>query len=298
MNSTLTEKVLSLQAHPADSALREELTEFCSITIYTYPVKTRVIDREEASDLLLSVYPRIGGILSDFTFRGIPFEIYMKKVSYLQAVSFRKVKRREKRRFVCDTCAQDDLEFYLHTWEKPSVTDTSDPLSWNSDSPLTQEIRKRAASAGPFRNRMIHFILICSEMLKPPQITFLASFLSMEESELARMIHLSTELSLKRIAKSDEKKRIRDIHFTEKQYLEREYDFLTSVDAHPQVIGEVKRKLETQRLHWGNLNEQIRKRPTNVTHAVAAMVTDTPKGTVDSGLQSLFSFLRKRVDAL
>ncbi len=83
-SSTMTQKVLStLQTHPRSSALKRELYEFCERIIYTYPVQIRLLAQEEASELLLSVYPRIGKLLATFTDQGIPFEIYMKKISYL-----------------------------------------------------------------------------------------------------------------------------------------------------------------------------------------------------------------------
>ncbi len=294
--TTLTEKVLYLQNHPEQKTLKQKLLHFCEIIIYTYPVQTKLLDREEASELLLSVHPRIENLLLSFTDQGIPFEIYMKKVSYLQAVSFKKMKRKERRRFVCDYVPHEDIEYLAYAVRKTSITDETDELQWDPHSPIAEEIREKVTVPGPFRNRILHLILLCGDLLSAPCIAFLADYLGMDELVLAEMIKEAMERSSRRIEISDDKKRIRDTHFSEKQFLEREYEYLSHVDAHPQVVSDVERRLETQKQYWKVMKDKVVKRPGNITHAVAAGITGTPKGTVDSGLQSLYRYLKKRVD--
>ncbi len=296
-DQNLTRKVLYLQAHPESHQLRRELVEFCEITIYTYPVRIHLLKKEEAAELLISVYPRIENLLYTFTDQGIPFEIYMRRISYLQAVSFQKSARKERRRFVCDTISLDDIEYLSHTLQQGnSIRDISDELTWEADTPLAREIREKVRNPGPFRTRILHLILLCGEFLRAPHISFLARFLAMEELALAHMVTEAIRLSEKRIAVSERKKRIRDTHFSEKQYLEREYAFLNEMDAPSMSVREAERRLQTRTHYWETLRDQVARRPSNITHAVAGIVTGTPKGTVDSGLQTLYRYLNERVD--
>lgn len=296
-DQNLTRKVLYLQAHPDSHQLRRELIEFCEITIYTYPVRIHLLEKEEAAELLISVYPRIENLLLTFTDQGIPFEIYMRRISYLQAVSFQKSARKERRRFVCDTISLDDIEFLSHNLQQGnSIRDISDELTWEADTPLAVELREKVREPGPYRTRVLHLILLCGEYLSAPHISFLAQYLGMDELVLARMVTEAMRLSEKRILISERKKRIRDSHFSEKQYLEREYAFLNGVDAPSMSVRETERRLRTRTHYWKTLRDQVARRPSNITHAVAGIVTGTPKGTVDSGLQSLYRYLNKRVD--
>lgn len=293
---TLTQKVLYLQTHPEAHRLRRELYEFCELTIYTYPVRVHILTREDAGELLISVYPRIENLLFNFTDQGIPFEVYMKRISYLQAVSFRKVRRKERRRFVCDTVPVEEIDYVTHSDRGTSITNKNEELTWETDTPIAREIHDKVRTPGPFRTRILHLILLCGELLRASQISFLAHYLAMDELTLAEMITQAISLSEKRITTSEKKKRIRDIHFSEKQFLEREYLFLNTIDASSMCVTEMDRKLRCQTHYWKAMKDQVATRPLNITHAVAAEVTKTPKGTVDSGLQALYRYLNNRVD--
>ena len=86
--------------------------------------------------LLISVYPRIENLLFNFTDQGIPFEIYMKRISYLQAVSFRKVRRKERRRFVCDTYPPEEIDYFTHDECCRNITTNAEALTWEADTPV------------------------------------------------------------------------------------------------------------------------------------------------------------------
>ncbi|MBN2860555.1 MAG: hypothetical protein JXK93_09865 [Sphaerochaetaceae bacterium] len=293
---TLTQKVLYLQTHPEAYRLRRELYEFCELTIYTYPVKVHVLTRDDAGELLILVYPRIENLLLNFTDQGIPFEVYMKRISYLQAVSFKKVRRKERRRFVCDMYPPEEIDYFTHNDCCRSITNNTEELTWETDTPIAQEIHDKVRTPGPFRNRILHLILLCGELLRAPHISFLAQYLAMDELVLAEMITHAIRLSEKRITISEKKKRIRDTHFSEKQFLEREYLFLNKIDTYSAGVKEVERKLQCTTHYWKTMKNQIARRPSNITHAVAGEITKTPKGTVDSGLQALYRYLNDRVD--
>ncbi len=307
MISYLTQKVLQFQKESESLTLREELIRYCQIVIYTYPVSIKIIDQEEASELLLYVFPRLETLLLTFTYNGVPFENYMKKIAFLQAHSFNKMKRKEIRRFACDQLPHEDIEYFIysqHIETGPPMTphltygseNNYEDFSWSSETTVSLDIQKRVRTSAPFKRRMLHLILLCSDLLTPSHISFLATFLEMKEIELANMITKAIELSNKRILSKNENKRIRDSHYFEKEFLVREKEYLLSVEAHPYYIDRVERKLEKESRYYKQVNKRLKDCPTAVTHLNAGKVTGSPKGTVDSGLQALFNYLKPLVD--
>lgn len=309
MISYFTQKVLQFQKDPDSQLLRNELIKFCQISIYTYPVSIKIIPPEQAADLLLYVSPRIETLLRTFTYTGIPFENYIKKVTYLQAHSFNKMRRKEARRFVCDQMTHEDIEYFIYTKKvdtgsimRPHITYADcigeEDVMWSSETPVSIELKQKVESSAPFKKRLLHLILLCSDKLNSSHISFLANFLDMKEIELAHMITQAIELSDRRISLKENNKRIRDNHFFEKEFLEREKEYLLSIDAHPFYIEKIDQKLENERTYLNKSRAKMKVKPTVVTHSSAGKVTSVPKGTVDSGLQSLFKYLYPLVDEM
>jgi len=302
MVSKITEKVLEYQKSNGSPTLRKELISYCQLVIYTYPASIHLIEEEDSAELLLYVNPRLDALLENFTYSGVPFENYMKKVSYLQAQSFVKLKRNEKRRYQIESVSDDDLEYYFHN-QSSSFTNTTyqhceseTSLSWTSDTPLSKMVKEKISHSSAFKRRIIHLILLCSDLLTASHITFLSQFLEIEESELASMIKDALALSEKRICVKEKHMKIRDNHFFEKEFLTREKRFLQSVHAHPYYISKVEKKMEKESRYWYQVCESIKNRPTTVTHSTAGKITGVPKGTVDSGLQSLYRYLHEHID--
>lgn len=309
MKSYFTQKVLQFQKEPHSQILRDELISYCQITIYTYPVSIKIIEPEQAADLLLYVSPRIETLLKTFTYTGIPFESYMKKIAYLQAQSFNKMKRKETRRFVCDQMTHEDIEYFIYSQKidtgsimRPHVTYTDfigqEDLMWSSETPVSLHLKTKLHTSAPFKKRLLHLILLCSDHLTSSHITFLANYLGMKEIKLAKMVTQAIELSDRRITLHEDNMRIRDNHFFEKEFLEREKDYLVSIDAHPYYIDRIDQKLEKERHFFYKARVKIKTKPTTVTHLSVGKVTNVPKGTVDSGLQSLFKYLHPLVDEM
>jgi hypothetical protein len=309
MISYFTKKVLQFQKEPYSQILRDELYSYCQIVIYTYPVSIKVIEPEQAADLLLYVSPRITALLRTFSYTGIPFESYIKKIAYLQAHSFNKMKRKEARRFVCDQMPHEDIEYFIYTQQidtgpmmKPHLTYSDfigqEELMWSSETPISMELKTKVHTSASCKKRLLHLILLCSDCLTSSHITFLASYLDMNELELAHMITQALELSDRRISLDENNKRIRDNHFFEKEFLEREKEYLVSIDAHPYYIDRINQKLEKETHFFHKARLKMKTKPTTVTHLSAGKVTNVPKGTVDSGLQSLFKYLHPLVDGM
>ncbi len=309
MKSYFTKKVLQFQKEPHSETLKDELTSYCQLVIYTYPVTIKIIPPEDAADLLLYVSPRIETILRTFRYTNVPFESYMKKLAYLQAHSYNKMKRREARRFICDYMKHEDIEFFVNnqrTEAEPMMRNyhlytnylDKEDFMWSSETPVSLELKKKMKISAPTKKRLLHLILLNSEHLCATQITFLADFLDMKEIDLATMITQALELSDKRVTMHEDNKRIRDNHFFEKGFLEREKEYLVSIDAHPYYIERIDQKLEKEKNYFYKARDRMKKRPTTVTHSSVGKVTNVPKGTVDSGLQALYKYLYPLVDEI
>ena len=309
MMSHVTQKVLQFQKNPNSKNLMNELTTYCQIIIYTYPVKIKIIDPEQAADLLLYVSPRIETLLKTFIFKGIPFENYIKKIAYLQAHSFNKMIRKERRKFVCDQMSHEDIEYFIYTQQidtgsimRPHLTYSDqieqEEFMWSSETPVSLELQRKVKTSPSYKKRLLHLILLCSDQLTSAHISFLATYLDIEEIELAQMITKSIELSDRRISLKENAIRIRDNHFFEKEFLQREKEYLVSINAHPFYIERINQKLEKETQFFYKARVKMKEKPTLVTHLSAGKVTNVPKGTVDSGLQSLFKYLHPLVDEM
>ncbi len=293
MMSHIKEKVLAYQKNPQSTQLKKELIAYCQLIIYTYPSSIKLITKEMAAELLLYVNPRLEALLRNFTYTGIPFENYIKKVSYLQAQSFVKLKRNERRRFMCESVSDEDLEYFLYS--HPSSSHLEE-FQWSEDTSLSKQIKEKIKKSSSFKKRILHLVLLCSDLLNANHISFLAQYLEIDEYELATMISKALEMSEKRIALKEKTVRIRDAHYVEKEFLEREKRFLLSVDAHPYYIAKVEKKVEKEQRYFHQVNQSVRNRCSTVTHATAGKITGVPKGTVDSGLQSLYIYLNNHMD--
>ncbi len=309
MISYFTNKVLQFQKDPYSQELKDELISYCQTIIYTYPSTIKIIEPEQAAELLLYVSPRIETLLLTFNYTGIPFENYIKKIAYLQAHSYNKMKRKEARRFVCDQMTHEDIEYFIYTQKintgsimKPHLTYADsieqEDFMWSSETPVSLELKQKLETSAPLKKRLLHLILLCSDRLTSSHISFLASYLNMEEIELAKMVTKAIELSDRRITLKENNKRISDNHFFEKEFLEREKEFLVSIDAHPYYIEKINQKLEKEKDYFYKARVKMKVKPTLVTHSSAGKVTSVPKGTVDSGLQSLFTYLHPLVDEI
>ena len=302
MMSPITEKVLTFQQEPHNQKLKEELLSYCQLVIYTYPATIKVINTEDAAELLLYVNPRLETLLLNYSYTGIPFENYIKKVSYLQAHSFLKIKRHEHRRYLCESVSDEDMEYFLYSRSSLPIDyshgdwASNEEFLWSENTPLSQRVKEKMKNSSSFKRRILHLVLLCSDLLNSTQISFLSDFLEIEEKELAQMISEALSLSEKRIALKEKSKNIRDNHYFEKEFLERERRFLVSVDAHPYYISKVENKAAKEKRYFNQINSTLKRRPTTVTHATAGKITGVPKGTVDSGLQSLYLYLHKYMD--
>ncbi len=316
----LTKKVLEYQKglmqenvrhDPGFEALRCEVVQASYLIIYTYPVAIRVLSEEDAAGFLLKLQTRVPKLLKDFIFEYISYETYLKKIIFWQTNTFLQRRRNLERHYVCALSEPQEIERFFGTnsesnsfyqedfWDSyvsqekfaycPSDT-------WNTDHTISLRLKERMEKSRKLRSRILQLVLLCSDSLNAQQITCIASFLSMDEKELAQLISEAIDKGYRRLQITNQVRATRDFHFYEKLYLERELMYLIAHDSEPVYIERTNRRLAKERIHYQNRQEESKIRPGVVTHATVAQMLCVPKGTIDSGMQALRKIVMDLVD--
>jgi hypothetical protein len=318
--SELTSKVLKYQSLNKEKdkqkvkiikKLEAEIIHESYLIIYRYPVSIKLIPEEDASDFLLKIVNRIPRIISEFYYANISFESYLHKIVFWQASTYLQRKNNKERRYACDVKPNEDIEQSLasdncgytpyndNPWYGcanpppefiPDVdTDLLEDQPYNKIQTLIQKSHK-------FRFRFLQLVLLCSDSLDAAQIAFLADFLAMEEKELADMISSAIEKGYRRLQITKETRAVRDAHFFEKLFLERELNMLRNFNADPYFVEKIEKKLNRENYYFQERREEARSRPGSVSHSMVAQVLNIPKGTIDSGMHALRKIVNKMVD--
>ncbi|MFA5513590.1 MAG: hypothetical protein WDA17_01565 [Sphaerochaetaceae bacterium] len=303
MSSKLTNDVLLYQKMLLDksSSLKERASLYlkicneCRCIFYTYPVKIRILDEEQAVELLFSMEGRLRHLIEDFSFTTLPFDHYVKRVAYLQAQIFLRKQAKEKRRYDSLVRTVEDLE-QIQIADEP-LSYHPQKLSWNSDSEICRQLKKRIRSNPTFKRRFLQLVLKCVDELHSSHIPFLAKFLDMNEKELARIISETYAQSQKKRERTNELIAIKNRHFSDREFLRRELLILKEINAEPILIERVEKKLNRCEYNFSCALNELASRPNPVTHTVLAKLTNVPKGTVDSGMHSIKKILNRLIDA-
>lgn len=310
MSTHLTKQVLQYQSMCMNNPKRNRKESYrlfrlienqCLLILYQYPVKTHFLREEDASELLLSIKPRLPKIIASFTFTGIPFEHYIQRIAYMQAQVLLKQHRRKLMRemnvsipyetFVEFIASDNFVGYGTHA----DVNQTSSS-EWVSTSHACLVLKQRINKSKSFRRKFLQLVLLCSNSLNAHHISFLAGYLEMDEFELAKIMHIAREQSVERCRKIEQLKKIRDGHFYDSIQYQREYVMLKNNFAPQEKIERLLERCERERLLCYQRNSQIQKRTNPITHEVVARLTHVPKGTVDSGVVSLKRYLREIMD--
>ncbi len=318
--SVLTSKVLAYQSLEKEKTTRkvkilkkleEEIIHDSYLIIYRYPVSIRLIPEEDASDFLLKIAGRIPRIIREFYYENISFECYLQKIIYWQASTYLQRKNNKERHYACDVKSNEDIENSLAAengnyhppeedpWNVCSRASPDFLTNFNKDLVEEQPFYKIQAliqKSHKFRFRFLQLVLLCSDSLDAAKVAFLANFLKMEEKELAEMISSAIEKGYRRHQITEETRAIRDMHFYEKLFLERELIMLSKFNADPYFVEKIEKKLNREKCYFQERRDEAKSRPGSVSHSVVAQVLNIPKGTIDSGMHALRKIVNKMVD--
>lgn len=311
MDTGLTKLVLRYQqlltsAHHQErkeaDLLYQKIEERCLLIIYSYPVSIHVLEEEAAADLLLSLKPRLKHMIDSFSYEGFPFENFIRRIAYMQAhVYIKRLKRRNRKHTLIPypTDSFDHLiasDYQTSYCALKSKTEGESSCFWSTDTEICRRVKKKIDSSKSFRRRFLQLVLLCSEQLDANQIRFLASYLNMEETELAKSISNAFEKSYMRKERTIHIANIRDYHFLEKCFCEREIGMLKYNNAKPFVIEKMQSRYEREDKLFLERRQQMQNRARSITHEVVAEITKVPKGTVDSGISAIKRYLTNLID--
>ena len=311
MATELTELVLTYQRLLAseteqDTHRRKELyrtlCDACRIIFYTYPVTVRVLQEEDAVELMLSMEGRLRHLIENFRYEHLPFEHYVRKVAYLQAHVFVRRRARELRRYQSVFRTIDEIEeeqvsspdaFYRSGFQETALLD--DEL-WGDDSKECELLRTQMLRSETFRNRLFHLVLLSADDLHAQQIGFLARFMHMDEEELAMHLTRAHEMSVQKRRRTWQMIDIRNAHYSAKLFYKQELRMLREINADPIRIERIARRLKRAEYHFNRSLENLHHRPNPVTHTVVADYMGVPKGTIDSGLHTIRRIIGQIMD--
>ncbi|MGI6467315.1 MAG: hypothetical protein ACOXZZ_06985 [Sphaerochaetaceae bacterium] len=296
MKSQLTNEVLTYQKMAKSTvkakALYHYLCNCCRLIFYTYPVEVRLLDQEDALELLLSMEGRLEHLINDFEYRFIPFETYVKKVAYLQGQIFLKLKLKAKRKYSSVFRTLEELDENV-----VSDYDEVDRPIWDESNPITYKIKNEVKRSKTFRERLIQLVIKCSDDLSIQQLSFIANFLEIDELELAKMITKAHQLSEFKRIRTKNLLDVRNRHYTRTRFLKQEIGIMEAINADAILIERLKVSLQRSEENYEKACEAITKRPNSITHSTLSKVMELPKGTIDSGMFNLKKELAKLIDA-
>lgn len=307
MGTELTRKVLAYQQLLTTTcerdvqkrdALLTEIEEYCCLVIYHYPVRIHILHEESAADLLLSIKPRLQRIIDRFIFEGVTFESYIHRVAYLHATVFIKRLGKKRRKYICHPLPNERFDAltvadYVVQYGKSTQDGETD---WQVDSQACIQIKNKLKKSATFQRRFMQLVLLCSEHLDAGHVEFLATFMGVDELDLAEMISCVHESSMKKRKRLEHIAYVRDHHFLEQIFCQRELQMLTTYHANPKLIDKVRSQYVREQKLFVARNQEAMGRSRSVTHGIVAEMTSVPKGTVDSGISSIKRYLTRIID--
>lgn len=276
------------------NVLYRTLCDACRLIFYTYPVKVKVLQEEDAIELMLSMENRLAHLIETFRYERISFELYVKKIAYMQAHVLKRNHGREHRRYNSMFRTIDELDeqrvsdqnvLYDGMFAHPIPSLRED--FWSDDSAAYRQLKQKVQSNFHFRNRMLHIILLAADELSAEQVAFLARFMEMEELELADILVETHELSAHKRERTRLLTSIKNNHYHNRRFLRQELQMLEAIKADPMKIERIRRRLKREDHLFERSVQELRRRPNPVTHSVVARQVGIPKGTIDSGLHTI-----------
>jgi hypothetical protein len=291
----------SMEHTKETSSLLQEIIGRSTLIIYRYPVHIHLLDEESAADLLLMIRPRLQHIIETFTYEGMPFENFIRRISYMQAKHLAKRKAREMRHHMCITLPSESFDLLaVGDHAVPYCASRDDPFesacTWDSETKAGRLLKRKIASSKYFKRRFLQLVLLCSEELDAHKIKFLATFMGMDEHELAQKICIAYEKSRGKRERLEHLFMVKARHYLDKQFYARELEILKSYHADPVTVERVNLRYEREKRYFQQKTEQLCSRCHAVTHDVVGELTGVPKGTVDSGISALKKYLIELMD--
>jgi hypothetical protein len=305
-NQVLTFQRLHHSAHleerRAAKRLFRVLEKKSLIILYEYPVKTNMIDEELAGDVLLSIQNRVPKILLNFTYRGVSFENFLKRVSYMQTRMFCGRRKHALRKDLALSLSPDALEELIVSEDAPDHTQLTfyrtyqTESSWSLKTEPCRKLKEQMKRSNTLRKRFLQLVIHCADSLTAHQISFLASFLEIDELELAELMRRAREMAIIRRGRLEHLRRIRNLHYFDVLINQQEYIYNRQITRDPEILSEYRIRYERSLKQFRNRSREIQQKTNPITHEILGNLTGVPKGTVDSGMHALKRYLREIVD--
>ncbi len=260
-------------------------TALKEVSIFSYSMmkKAMKLEDDQRSDFFIYLYPRLSNLVENFTYRGMPFEVYLMKTLRWQFKTFSKKRTAEDRR-------QRLLShsFYWAVSEYPA--EYNPPIVIEDTEESMERYNKIVKQRGPNsavvegqRRRFLFLILKTSPQLSEELLDHISLVTGYEKEYLTSCID---ELHKKIDLRMDRHRRIwnkRNKYFFRVHFLQ---DSLI-VECNKKKREKLMKQLEETHTRLTKISRIINRLSTAPTHREISEVLGVPKGTIDSGLYYL-----------
>ena len=259
---SITESVLRYQDTGSGY---EDIVRRISMIIYNYPAKMHNLTEEDKGEFFLSFYNRIEGLISNFSYKGVPFETLLNQTLKWHIKTYlSKMKDNKKLMAVNIQEAEVNMKELLCYKNRE-----------NREDDLRVKLKGNAS-----RKRLLFLVLVDSPNISDEEMN---RFSQLTGYEYEWLLFLKDTLNNRLFKRNERLTRLREkrnntyMKFLYKQSQLREEADPEKRSILTSQINRLKKRLDDTRF-------EISRVPCRPTHAEVAELLKVPKGTVDSGL--------------
>jgi mRNA-degrading endonuclease RelE of RelBE toxin-antitoxin system len=274
----LTKSVLEYQKTGEEA---EKVRAECCLYVFHLLQKYSILDEDMKQELFLSFLPYLEKIIESFSFRGIPFEVFLKFI----------LKRRVKSLLRC--CRRTSLVWDVtrdRSFAQVYFTDEESPCAPHGRLATVLGIgpdgmiMKKAA-----RKRFLVWAFTQSRNLSLTDIAAISGLTGYREEWVAEKVTLLKESLLKKEARLEKLSERRNCLFFKARLLEMRIQRELDADTRAVLVA----KLAKKRVSLANVMKKISHIPLNPSHRMIARVLGMPKGSIDTSFARLKQLLQR-----
>lgn len=283
-------------------SLYRELEQECQILAYSFPKQAHLLDEEDCAEFLIWFAPGIERILCGFTYRGIPFEMYYRKLLRSRVRSFliRRYHREQEEDLVIKNSYLPELFAEASTEDEGGIEQAAETGTYDvieaktllpetepdddlAHYPAARKLRDLIANDATLKRRITTMFLTSSLSLTAPMVGRLSLILGIDELTIAQLFQEAAHLMEKEQHRREELEIMRNRHWRRALVLQAKLASLDPLeDKH--LYHDTKQLLQWTRDRLSRRQADLRRSRQTVPHSVVAKLLNIPRGTVASSV--------------
>ncbi len=288
----LTKLVLSYQQ---GQTTKDELLHHMYSIAYSYPLKKRLLQEEEAADFLIFFLPTIEGMIKNFSYEGKPFEHYLhcsirNKIRSYKSTQYKKTAKEIMSIYaIREEHVVEDFQDYVCESHSPAYQ-----IRQNEDKKhqiLIKENHSRQ-SMSVDHARLLYLLLICYRNIPTGQMEAIGELYLSYDIDFHALVHRLDETCSKQLASIERLQNRKSRLFSEIILLETQIMH----EPDPEFKVALENKLSIRQSQLQQLLKRLNGRSPRPSHRQIAELLKVPKGSVDSGVYYLKKNLKLLLD--